>query len=224
MVVIPARNEEETIEEVVLRAKNYADVCVINDNSTDATAEILSRIDGIHVIHHERRTHIPGGILDGMEYATEQGYDYAITMDAGLSHNPDEIPLFIHHPYTDLTIGVRTNKANKPLERRILSKTGNFIYNASLDFPSSLFKKRYYEDITSGFRRYSKKAMRLLLSKKMESKSFDILLEATTYIYRHNLTIDEVPITYSFSSSSLNFNVVRDCIVMSLKLILKPGK
>ena len=221
LVIIPAYNEEETIEEVVSRAKNYADVCVINDKSKDATAEILSRIDGIHVIHHKLRTHIPGGILGGMEYATGQGYDYSITMDAGLSHNPDEIPIFIDHPYADLTIGMRTNKTNTPLKRRILSKTGNFIYNASLDFPSSLFKKRYYKDITSGFRRYSNKAMRLLLSKRMESKSFDILLETTTFIYRHNLIIDEVPITYNFSNSSLNSGVVRDCILMSLKLILK---
>jgi len=42
LVIIPAYNEEETIEEVVSRAKNYADVCVINDKSEDATAEILS--------------------------------------------------------------------------------------------------------------------------------------------------------------------------------------
>ena len=224
MVIIPAYNEEKTIEEVVTRAGNYADVCVIDDESKDATAEILSRIDGIHVIHHTFRTHIPGGILDGMEYASEQGYDYAITMDAGLSHNPDEIPVFTNHPYTDLTIGMRTIKINTPMKRRILSKSGNFIYNASLDFPSSLFRKRYYKDITSGFRRYSNKAMRLLLSKRMESKTFDILLETTAYIYRHNLIIDEVPITYSFSNSSLNSNVIKDCIVMSLRLIVQPRK
>ena len=114
LIVIPAYNEEETIAEVVSRAKNYADVCVVNDDSRDATAEILSAIDGIHVIHHKRRTHIPGGILDGMEYATAREYDFAITMDAGLSHNPDEISVFMNHPYTDLTIGVRNGRTNAP--------------------------------------------------------------------------------------------------------------
>lgn len=224
LVIIPAYNEEETIEEVVLRARHYADVCVINDQSGDGTAEILRGIDGIHVIHHKVRTHIPGGILDGMEYATQQGYDYAITMDAGLSHNPDEIPVFVNHPYTDLTIGMRRSKTNTPLKRRMLSKVGNLIYNASLDFPASLFRKRYYKDITSGFRRYSDKAMRLLLSKDMESKSFDILLETTAHIYRNRLIIDEVPITYNFSNSSLRFSVIKDCVVMSSKLILETRK
>ncbi len=219
LVVIPAYNEEETIEEVVLRSKKYADVCVINDNSRDTTPDILNRINGIHVIHHKLNTHIPGGLLDGMRYAVEQGYDYAIAIDAGLSHNPDEISLFINHPHSDLVIGVRDNKTNTPLFRSVLSKTGNLIYNISLDFPRSLFKKRYYKDVTTGYRRYSHKAMQLILSKKMQSKSFDILLETTMYIYKNRLTISEVPITYAFSNSSLNPNVVKDCIKMSLRLI-----
>ncbi len=73
LVIIPAYNEEKTIEEVILRARKYADVCVINDNSQDATPEILARINGIHVIHHEENTHLPGCILDGMKYAHEKG-------------------------------------------------------------------------------------------------------------------------------------------------------
>jgi len=224
LVIIPAYNEEETIEKIVLEAKKYADVCVINDNSQDATPEILARINGIHVIHHEENTHLPGGILDGMKYASENGYEYAITMDAGLSHNPDEIPLFMNHEHTDLVIGVRERKINTPLFRRLLSKGGNLVYNMSIDFPRSLFKKRYYKDITSGFRRYSERAMRLLLSKDIKSKSFDILFETTMYVYRSRLTISEVPITYSFSSSSLNSRVVRDCMRMCLNSVIRPRK
>lgn len=224
LVIIPAYNEEETIEEVILRAKKYADVCVINDNSQDATPEILARINGIHVIHHEENTHLPGGILDGMKYAHEKGYEYAITMDAGLSHDPDEIPLFMNHEQTDLVIGVRTQKVNTPFFRRILSKGGNLVYNFSIDFPKSLIKKRYYKDITSGFRRYSDRSVKLLLAKEIKSKSFDILFETTMYIYKNKLTISEVPITYNFSTSSLNKKVVRDCLRMSISTLLRPRK
>lgn len=224
LVIIPAYNEEDLIEEVVLRAKKYADVCVIDDCSKDATPEILKRIEDIHVITHKKNTHIPGGLLDGMRYAADKGYDYGISMDAGLSHNPDEIPQFIAHPHADLVIGVRETKINTPLFRRVLSKAGNLIYNISIDFPASLFKQRYYKDITSGFRRYSNKAMKMVLAKECESTSFDILLETTMFIYRNNLTIDEIPITYNFSNSSLNIKVVRDCILMSSKLILQPRK
>ena len=224
LVIIPAYNEEETIEEIILKAKTYADVCVINDNSQDATPEILAHINGIHVIHHEENTHLPGGILDGMKYAFEKGYEYAITMDAGLSHDPDEISLFMNHDHSDLVIGVRTQKVNTPLLRRLLSKGGNLVYNFSLDFPKSLLKTKYYKDITSGFRRYSNRAMKLLLSREIRSQSFDILFETSMYIYKNKLSISEVPITYNFSTSSLNKRVVRDCVRMCIHSLLKPRK
>ncbi len=224
LIIIPAYNEQDTIEEVVLRAKKHADVCVINDNSSDATPDIVSRIGGIHVIHHEKNTHIPGGLLDGMKYAVDHDYNYAIAMDAGLSHNPDEIPRFINHPPSDLAIGTRVTKINTPLLRRCLSKVGNFIYNICLDFPASVFRRRYYKDVTSGFRRYSNEAMKLILSKKIESRTFDILFETAMYVYKNRLTISEVPITYDFSNSSLNADVVKDCMKMCLKMIFHPKR
>jgi len=224
IIIIPAYNEEETIEELIIRAKKFADVCVINDNSNDATPEILEKFSDIHVIHHEKNTHIPGGLLDGMRYAVAQGYEYGIAIDAGLSHNPDEIPHFIDHPHSDLAIGTRTVKTNTPLYRKVLSFVGNIIYNSSLEFPASIFKRKYYKDISSGYRRYSKNAMQLIISKKTESKSFDILFETVMYIYRNRLTISEVPITYDFSNSSLNPNVVKDCLKMCLKVVFKPRR
>jgi dolichol-phosphate mannosyltransferase len=222
LIIIPAYNEEETIKEVVLSAKKYADVCVIDDGSTDSTSAILKDIKGLHVIYHRKNTHIPGCLWDGMRYAVEQHYDYAISMDAGLSHYPDEIPLFINHNKADLVMGYRKKKSNAPLYRRALSKIGNVIYNICLDFPRSMFR-RYYKDITSGFRRYSNKAMKLLLSKRIESKSFDIMVESAYHIYKNKLTISEVPITYRFSNSSLHINVIRDCIKMCFRIVTHSG-
>lgn len=221
LVIIPAYNEEQTIEEVVTRAKKYADICVVDDCSTDSTPQILSRENGIYVITHERNTHIPGAVLDGMKYALEKGYSYAVTMDAGLSHDPDEIPLFIHHEHADLLIGSRKKRINTPLYRKLLSLSGNFLYNVSLDFPRSIFNKTYFKDITSGFRRYSWKAMDLLLSEKMRSNSFDFLLEGVIHLYKNNMTISEVPITYKFSNSSLSSTVVKDCLYMCARSIFK---
>lgn len=219
LVVVPAYNEEATIAEVVTRAQRYVDVCVVDDASRDATPQILRRLQGVHVIRHDRNTHIPTAIVDGMRYARENRYKYAITMDAGLSHNPDEIPLFMNDDDSDLLMGVRAQKTDTPFHRKALSLAGNFVYNVSLDFPRSLFKRRYYRDISSGFRRYSDRAMSVLLSKNLESKSFDFLVESTIYIYQSRLTISEVPISYSFSNSSLSPKVVGDCVTMCLKSI-----
>ena len=187
VVIIPAYNEEDNIKEVVERCKHHADVCVVNDNSTDRTAEILASISDINVIHHQVNTHIPGGVMDGLEFAYEKGYKYAITLDAGLSHDPDEIPKFLNLGDYDLLIGNRTQKVDTPMKRKLLSFVGNIIYNVSLDFPNRLFSKAYYKDITSGYRRFSRKAMALLLSQEIKSKSYDIHFETTMLIYRNSL-------------------------------------
>ena len=222
IVIIPAYNEEKTIEEVVTGAKRYVDVCVIDDCSSDATPVILRRIEKVHVIRHKRNTHIPGCLLDGMRYAVENGYDYAISMDAGLSHNPDEIPLFLNSKDADLVIGFRKERIDTPAYRRALSSMGNIIYNICLDFPGSMFG-RYLRDITSGFRKYSKRAMRVLLAEDMKSRSFDIMIESAHFIIKHNLTISEVPITYRFTTSSLNSRVILDCMKMCFKLVFGQG-
>lgn len=224
LIVIPAYNEEATIKELVTRARMFGDVCVVDDCSIDATPEILKNIQNIHVIRHEKNTHIPGAIMDGLQYANKHKYKYAVTLDSGFSHNPDEIPLFKKAPHSDLLIGSRTIKINTPLYRKFLSTVGNYIYNISLDFPRSIFKKIYYKDITSGFRRYSEKAIALLVSKKMESKSFDFLFESAMFIYKNGFKISEIPISYNTSNSSLNSRVVGDCIFMCLKTIFKPRK
>ena len=218
IVIIPVYNEEETIVDVVLGAKRYADVCVIDDGSSDATPTILRNIEGIHVIRHKRNTHIPGCLLDGMRYAVEHNYEYAVSMDAGLSHDPEDIPLFMKQGHADLVIGCREKKINTPVFRKVLSRVGNIIYNICLDFPRSMFGK-YYQDITSGYRRYSNRAMNLLLSKNLESRSFDVLIESVHRIAKNSLIISEVPITYRFSTSSLNARVIMDCMKMCLKII-----
>jgi len=108
--------------------------------------------------------------------------------------------------------------------KKALSFFGNYIYNCNLEFPASIFKLKYYKNISSGYRRDSNKAMQLILSKKIESKSFDILFETVMYIYRNRLAISELPITYAFSNSSPSPNVVKDSLKMCFNVMCKPIK
>jgi hypothetical protein len=141
-------------------------------------------------------------------------------MDAGLSHDADDIPGFMRQEHADLVIGWRRKKINAPLFRRGLSNVGNLIYNFCLDFPCISFRK-YYRDISSGFRKYSNRAMKLLLSGDMHSRSFDIMLETAYRIYKNGLIISEIPVKYSFTSSSLNMKTIVDCIAMCLRLLFR---
>jgi dolichol-phosphate mannosyltransferase len=212
LVIIPAYNEQDTIEEVTTLSRKYADVCVVDDASKDRTPEILARLDGVHTIRHERNTHIPGAILDGMRYAEQAGYDFCITMDAGLSHDPNAIPAFTQHTDADLVLGFRRQKINVPGYRKLLSWTGNRVMNLALDRRIVPWGGPGLRDVTSGYRMYSRRAFSVLLQTPVQSRSFDFHLEALAIVYRAGLTIKETPIVYEFTNSSLRWKVVGDAL------------
>ena len=212
LVVVPAYNEAETIAEVATRAARHADVCVVDDASTDATSEIVAGLERVHCIRHERNTHIAGGILDGFRYALEAGYDFCVTMDAGLSHDPDILPDFLACGDADLVVGYRAAYENVPARRRTLSRGANLIMNMALARRPLPFGGPGLRDCTSGYRRYSRRAFQLLVGSELRSRAFDFHIESLAVVYRAGLRIEEVPITYRFTNSSLRPEIVWEAL------------
>jgi len=208
LVIIPAYNEAGNIAEVVTRAAAHAPVLVVDDGSTDGTGEIAARLPDTAVLTHERNTHIPGAIIDGFKYALAQGYDYAVTMDAGLSHDPNLIASLIAQPDADLILSYRPRPTNVPLYRKALSRAAAHLVNAAIRRPRWKVWQRGYRDVTSGYRRYSRRAMEAVVQAPMVCRSFDFHLEALAVVNYAGLTIREFPITYVFSNSSLTRKVV----------------
>lgn len=219
LVVVPAYNEAETIAEVVTRALPYAPVVVVNDGSRDRTGEIAAAIPGCTVINHVKNTHIPGAILDGFRHALAQGSDYVVTMDAGLSHDPDLLGTLIAQPPSDLVITYRREVRNTPWYRRVLSKTAAALVNTAIRRPRWKLWQPGYRDVTSGYRRYSRRAMEAVLAAPMAARSFDFHFEALAIVSYAGLRIDEYPITYVFSNSSLNRRVVGQAFRTWLRLM-----
>jgi len=224
LVVIPAYNEEKTIGEVIQRTIPFADVCVVNDASRDNTRKIIQSFPNIASITHEKNTHIPQTLLDGMKYGLAKGYKYIITMDSGLTHKPEELPQFINHPDCDLVLGVRKERKNVPLFRKIISRGATHLLNLSLRPIGSRLPAPRFHDVTSGYRRYSRKAVELLLNRKLKAKTFDFHTETLMLIYRNSLTIQEVPISYEFSTSSFNLRVLKTGLQMYLNIALTRRK
>lgn len=217
--MIPAYNEAENIAEVVTRATAHAPVLVVNDGSTDGTGAIAEALPDCSVIHHQKNTHIPGAILDGFRFALAEGYDYAITMDAGLSHDPSMIASLIAQPEADLVLSYRPSPKNVPLYRKALSRAAAHLVNLAIRRPRWKIWKRGYRDVTSGYRRYSRRAMEEVVAAPMVCKSFDFHLEALAVVSYAGLTIREVPITYVFSNSSLTRRVVGQAFRTWVRLV-----
>lgn len=95
-------NEVENLRPLVESIREFApnaDVLVIDDNSPDGTGkladELKASLPGIHVIHRPGKLGLGTAVLEGMDYAIKNGYDYLLNMDADFSHPPRYIPAIV---------------------------------------------------------------------------------------------------------------------------------
>ena len=84
-IIVPALNEEKTIENVITRIKEKGTVIVINDGSSDRTSEIAEN-SGAIVINHSFNKGYDEALNTGFKYAYESGFEYVITFDADEQH------------------------------------------------------------------------------------------------------------------------------------------
>jgi glycosyltransferase involved in cell wall biosynthesis len=93
VVFIPAWNEEANLpavlEELAVRLPQ-TDVLVVDDGSTDATADV-ARAKGAAVLSFGENRGLREGIAAGYAYAAEHGYAYAGRVDADGQHPVDEL-------------------------------------------------------------------------------------------------------------------------------------
>jgi glycosyltransferase involved in cell wall biosynthesis len=93
--ILPAYNEEVSIGSLVLLTKLYVDnVIVVDDGSTDRTAEV-ARKAGAEVVAHQTNKGKAEALKTGFKTAADLGADIIVTMDANGQHNPADIPRLV---------------------------------------------------------------------------------------------------------------------------------
>ena len=178
LVAIPAYNEELTIGSVVARARRYADrVIVIDDGSTDATAEVASLV-GAEVIRQLTNEGYGSAIRRCFEVARECDADVLVTLDADGQHNPDEIPQLLDEMQqtgADVMIGSRFARSASSRMIPRYRKFGLKVLNHATRLSSGL----KLSDSQSGFRAYSRKALHAIdLSQNGMGVSSEIIIKA----------------------------------------------
>jgi len=110
IIIIPAFNEEKTIETVVKKSAQFAqEIIVVDDNSSDQTAAKATGAGAI-VIRHEQNKGYDASLEDGFREAAQRGADIFVTCDADGQHNPEDIPRLtslISGGQADVVIGQR---------------------------------------------------------------------------------------------------------------------
>ncbi len=110
IAVIPVYNESESIADVVRETRKYCDdVVVVDDCSSDKTAEILRGLNITIATHHINKGQ-GAATRTGIFTALSLGADVIVTLDGDGQHDPSQIPLLltaIADKDTDIVIGSR---------------------------------------------------------------------------------------------------------------------
>ena len=154
-VVVPAFDEEPVVGEVIhdLCAR-YANVVVVDDGSTDATAARAAAA-GATVLRHVLNRGQGAAIQTGLEYALRRGAHYVVTFDADGQHDVDDIAALvapIHAGEVDVVLGSRFlgRATNMPATRALLLKLA--VLGTRVSFGAKL------SDAHNGLRAFSRAA------------------------------------------------------------------
>lgn len=109
IAIIPAKDEERNIRDVIIKTRKYVDfVLVIDDGSTDKTKDVAES-SGAYVIRNEVNLGKADALKIGFKYAIEHDFDKIALLDADGQHDPDELPKLIRklNEGYDIVVGAR---------------------------------------------------------------------------------------------------------------------
>jgi glycosyltransferase involved in cell wall biosynthesis len=203
--VIPAYQEEKHIGGVVRRTLlQLANVVVVDDGSTDATAE-EARQAGAHVIVHEQNRGKGESIKSGFRYWLERGSTYVMILDGDGQHLPEEIDRFLAAAASgigELLIGTRMNDVREmPLVRRMV--------NRYMSRKISRACGQEVPDTQCGFRMVHRSIIPSLLG---GTERFDYETEMLILASRAGCRIASVPISTVYSDEVSSIHPVRDTL------------
>jgi len=192
-VIIPIYNHEHTVADVIKKSLclNYP-VFVVNDGSTDSTADRIKNLEGIYPLHHNENRGKGAAILTGFAQAAQVA-DWAITIDADGQHDPqDALKLMQAIPDNErpIVVGRREGMAGThvPWTSRFGRKFSNFWV--------SLSGGPRITDSQSGFRIYPlPEAMDLDVTAKRYQFEVEILVKARW----RKIPVIEAPIRVSYA-------------------------
>ena len=192
-VVMPAYNEQATIEEMVRRVVAVplrTELIVVDDGSKDQTRDILTRLAAelpIKVIFQPANAGKGAALRRGFEEVTG---DLVVIQDADLEYSPEEFPELI-----DLIVQGRADVVygSRFLGRHRVFMFTHYIGNRIVTFLTNVLYNTMLSDMETCY-----KVMRVgvLRSFKLESNGFGIEPELTAKIFKRGYRVYEVPITY----------------------------
>ena len=218
------------VQEVLRFCAEFREVTffVVLDNATqDNTPDLLrdfARTEArLQVIWAPENRSVVDAYVRGYRAALDAGCDWILEVDAGFSHQPEDLPVFfdaIQQGRYDCIFGCRfmpgSDFERGSLARYIVSRGGTWLTNAVLG--------THQKDMTSGFQLFSRAALEMVLERGLDSRRQ--FFQTEIKVYCRNLRIVEVPIRYRNPSARTGPSAVRESFqqLWRLRKLIRAGK
>jgi dolichol-phosphate mannosyltransferase len=158
LTAIPVYNEERHVLPVLHEVQRYSpEILVINDGSTDRTAQLLGQVPGLHVVTHPTNRGYGAALISAFAFTLEHGYDILVTTDCDGQHEPARIAVLLEAIHdADIVSGSRylrdfRQNSSPPQDRLAINRRITEELNARLGFELT--------DAFCGFKAYRREAL-----------------------------------------------------------------
>ncbi len=202
-VVVPAKNEEATIGELLDRIAGVRvpgwelHPIVVDDGSTDRTAEVARKLGAVVVAHPANRG-LGAAVRTGLQAAVEAGVGAVAYLDADLEYFPEDIPELVEPILVgraDYVLGSRFMRGVRGM--RLHRRLGNHAFTALL----MLLTRHRLSDGQTGMRAFSREAAER--AEIIHDNNYAQVL--TLDLLRKGFRMEEVPIRYRVREHGVSF-------------------
>ena len=213
LLIIPAYNEEECIENVINNiTKNYSqfDYVVVNDGSKDRTSEICHE-NGYNIIGLPVNLGLAGAFQTGMKYAYYNNYDYAIQFDADGQHRPEYIEKMYKEILKgyDIVIGSRFVTEKKPFTARMIG-------NRLISWGIKVTTGKRITDPTSGMRLFG----RSVLKEFANNINYGPEPDTISFLIKKGCKVSEVQVSMNERETGESYLNVTKSIIYMLRMMI----